>query len=189
MPVNLNALIRYKTINSCLFGGRIKWSMQELLEACSEALTESRGRRTSISERTVRDDLRVMKSDILGFNAPIEQEKGLYFYSDPKFSILSLRITDAGLAERIMIFLTGLRNEIQHPELEFILEQLSELTGKSHEKYVHMIDSDMQLNRGIMFSVPLKDVEHFELSIYKDKTPLSEKRELSWGSVFEMVLA
>ena len=102
MPANLNALIRYKTINSCLSGGRRRWSIDELRERCSEALAENRGRYTTVSERTIRDDIRVMRSDILGFNAPIRQEGGLYFYSDPGYSILSLRITDAGLAEQIL---------------------------------------------------------------------------------------
>jgi hypothetical protein len=136
MPANLNALIRYKTINSCLYGGRRRWSISELREACSEALTEARGRKKGISVRTLRDDLRIMRSDILGFNAPIEQEKGHYYYSDPEYSILSLKITDAGLANKIFIFLIGLRTKIQHPELENILEQLASLTGKVYERPV-----------------------------------------------------
>ena len=97
MPANLNALIRYKTINSCLFGGKRRWSIQELIDACSEALAGDRGRYNPISERTVRDDLRVMKGDILGFNAPIVQEKGLYFYSDSQYSILSIKITTCSI--------------------------------------------------------------------------------------------
>jgi hypothetical protein len=143
MPANLNALIRYKTINSCLYGGRRKWSIQELSGSCSEALAESRGRYDPVSERTIRDDIRVMRSDILGFNAPIEQEKGLYFYSDPKFSIMSVSITDSGLAEKIFDFLIRLRPELSHPELEIILTRLSELTGRSTD------ESDLSSNYDI----------------------------------------
>jgi hypothetical protein len=133
MPTNLNALIRYKTINGCLHGGRHRWSIGALAGACTEALGESRGRYGPVAERTVRDDLRVMKSDILGFNAPIEQERGLYFYTDPHYSILSMKITDPELAVRILGFLMGLRAEIHHPELESILELLHKLTGKPYE--------------------------------------------------------
>ena len=82
MPENLNALIRYKTINSCLSGRRRKWSISELIDACSKAVAEDRGRYVRVSERTIRDDIRVMRSDIINLNAPIKQEKGLYFYSD-----------------------------------------------------------------------------------------------------------
>jgi hypothetical protein len=72
----LNALIRYKIINSCLYGGKRRWSIKELMERCFDALAEYRGRYESISERTIRDDIRVMRSDILGCNEPIEQQKG-----------------------------------------------------------------------------------------------------------------
>jgi hypothetical protein len=143
MPANLNALIRYKTINSCLYGGRRRWSIQELSEACSEALAESRGRYDPVSERTIRDDIRVLRSDILGFNAPIEQVKGLYFYSDPQFSIMSVSITDSGLAEKIFDFLIRLRPELRHPELEIILSKLSELTGRSTNQSDLISDHDM----------------------------------------------
>ena len=157
MPANLNALIRYKTINSCLYGGKRKWSIQDLIEACSEALGESRGRYNRISERTLRDDLRVLKSDILGFNAPIEQEKGLYFYSDPQFSILTLKITDAGLADKILAFLIHLRNEIQHPELESILELLCKLTHKTYERPVSAAGIKIDQRDDIMFCISSLD--------------------------------
>lgn len=129
MPANLNALIRYKTINSCLYGGRRKWTIDELIDACSAALADTRGRYEAVSERTVRDDIRVMRSDILGFNAPIEQEKGLYFYSDPDYSIMSISITDSGLATQIINLLLELKMTINHPELEIILRKLRQMTG------------------------------------------------------------
>jgi hypothetical protein len=209
MPANLNALIRYKTINSCLYGGKRKWSIRELMEACSEALGESRGRYNLISERTVRDDLRVMKSDILGFNAPIEQEKGLYFYSDPQFSILTLKITDVKLADRIYTFLINLRTEIQHPELESILELLCKLTNKTYEKPVLKVvlkpeeRPESRQGRSTRRIFPIKtlfsmDVEEplSESLIVAENTPshgfpdipLKEKVELSWGDVFVKIV-
>ncbi|MCX6303547.1 MAG: hypothetical protein NT040_01125 [Bacteroidetes bacterium] len=195
MPANLNALIRYKTINSCLYGGRRKWSIRELIEACSETLGESRGRYHLISERTVRDDLRVLKSDILGFNAPIEQEKGLYFYSDPHFSILTLKITDAGLADKIFAFLVHLRNDIQHPELESILEQLCKLTDRKYEQPV--LSERISIEKiGIRkYGIHSEDLlESFCIEMktpsfsYPD-IPLKEKTALSWGDIFEKIPA
>jgi len=130
MPANLNALIRYKTINSCLYGGKRRWSIAELIEKCSDALAEYRGRYESISERTVRDDIRVMRSDILGYNAPIKQLKGLYYYSDPDYSIMTINFTDSDLIERIIRFLSKIKNEVTHPELEIILDKLTKLKYK-----------------------------------------------------------
>jgi len=154
MPANLNALIRYKTINSCLYGGRRRWSISELIRACSEALAEARGRYDPVSERTIRDDIRVMRSDILGFNAPIKQKKGLYYYSDPGYSIMSVSITDSGLAEQIIKLLTDLRPEVSHPELEKVLERLMKLTGKEYVKPAvkeAMIEEKEELGEETMF--------------------------------------
>ena len=207
MPANLNALIRYKTINSCLYGGKRKWSIRELIEACSEALAETRGRYEPISERTIRDDLRILKSDILGFNAPIEQDKGLYFYSDPQFSILSLKITDAGLADRIYDFLIGLRTEIQHPELESILKQLCSLANKTYEEPVlkegiktgrkdevkyYSVEEYSKPRAGALFGPRhKKTVSSRESSItpiYRiSDLQLTAVFELFWGDVFKKV--
>ena len=133
MPANLNALIRYKTINSCLYGGKRRYDIHELMDACSDALNESRGRGISISERTVRDDLRVMRSDMLGFNAPIVQKDGLYFYSDPKYTILSVGITDPGIMDAVIKSLIRIRREVKHPELEVVLKKLKALSPESFE--------------------------------------------------------
>jgi hypothetical protein len=127
MPSNLNALIRYKTINSCLYGERRRWSRDELIDRCSEALTEYRGRKSSVSERTIRDDIRVMRSEILGFNAPIKQKGGLYYYDDPYYSILSISLTVSGLLQKILEMLIRIRPEVNHPELEILIEKLSGL--------------------------------------------------------------
>ncbi|HPE23772.1 MAG TPA: hypothetical protein PLT88_12185, partial [Bacteroidales bacterium] len=56
-----------------------------------------------------------------------------YFYSDPAYSILSLSITDAGLAEQILGLLLKIRGKVNHPEMELILEKLSTLIGRKYE--------------------------------------------------------
>lgn len=40
MPVNKNALIRYKTIDRCLRNKYRRWTLDDLVEACSDALYE-----------------------------------------------------------------------------------------------------------------------------------------------------
>lgn len=94
MPTNLNALIRYKTIDRCLRNQYMKCTILRLREECTEAIGEKRGIYKAISERTIRDDIRVMRSDILGFNAPIQFKDGLYFYSDPFYTIFEERLFD-----------------------------------------------------------------------------------------------
>ena len=199
MPATLNALIRYKTINSCLYGGRRKWSIRELIDACSAALADARGRYEPISERTIRDDIRVMRSDILGFNAPITQEKGLYYYSDPQYSIFTLAITDPDLAARILSFLLKLRKEFKHPELESILDILRNLairpvvkpimTDKliiqdSHLSQVDFreFDADIEIDRQISIQ-KLRNECINELSVAPIQNPV-----FSWGYLIERLL-
>ena len=72
MPVNKNALIRYKTIDNCLNNHYRRWTLEDLVEACSDALYDCEGIRKGVSTRTVQADIQMMRSDKLGYNAPIE---------------------------------------------------------------------------------------------------------------------
>lgn len=72
MPANKNALIRYKTIDNCLRNRYRRWTLDDLVDACSDALYEMEGIRKGVSVRTVQGDIQMMRSDKLGYNAPIE---------------------------------------------------------------------------------------------------------------------
>jgi predicted DNA-binding transcriptional regulator YafY len=128
MPLNLSALIRYKTLNNC-FSSIRKYTMEELVDRCSEALSEYRGEPTGVSERTVREDIRNMRSDLLGFNAPIEQRDGYYYYSDRSYDLLNLFIREERLALEILMLLEDLRSTVEHPKLEKLIEELGRLLG------------------------------------------------------------
>ena len=71
MPANRNALIRYRTIDNCLRNRFRKWTLNDLIESCSDALYEYEGIDKGVSRRTVQADIQVMRSDKLGYNAPI----------------------------------------------------------------------------------------------------------------------
>ncbi len=43
MPANKNALIRYKTIDKCLRNPYRRWTLEDLVDACSDALYEMEG--------------------------------------------------------------------------------------------------------------------------------------------------
>ena len=94
MPVNRNALIRYRTIDKCLQNRRRKWTIESLMDACTEALYEYEGIDKPISLRTVRLDLQAMRSDKLGYNAPIVvTDKKYYSYEDAQYSIANSPIS------------------------------------------------------------------------------------------------
>ena len=43
MPANKNALIRYKTIDNCLRNHYRRWTLDDLVEACCDALYKFEG--------------------------------------------------------------------------------------------------------------------------------------------------
>jgi hypothetical protein len=134
MPANLNALIRYRTIDKCLSNPYRKWTIEDLMEACSKALEESRGIYTGISERTIREDIRVMRSDILGFNAPIVQKDGNYSYEDRDYSIFNVSIREADLLSRILNFMLEIQSDIQHPDMSDIIKRITRAISEQKEQ-------------------------------------------------------
>lgn len=91
MPVNRNALIRYRTIDNCLRNRYRKWTLEDLIDACSDALYEFQGIDKGVSRRTVQADIEMMRSNKLGYEAPIEVvDKKYYTYADKDYSITNI---------------------------------------------------------------------------------------------------
>lgn len=100
MPANRNALIRYKTIDACLRNPFRRWKLEDLIDACSEALYEYEGITKGVSRRTIQLDLQVMRSEKLGYNAPIViEDRKYYTYSDPNYSITNIPLTEDELTQ------------------------------------------------------------------------------------------
>lgn len=99
MPVNLDALLRYHTINHCLQQPGKKWTWEELANACADYLDEVayRTTRSIPSKRTIQQDIKVMRSGDLGYNAPIINQNGKYFYEDIHYSIKNSTLNYADL--------------------------------------------------------------------------------------------
>ena len=59
-----------------------------MVDACSDALYEMEGITKGVSVRTVQGDIQIMRSNKLGYNAPIEVYDNKYYrYADPEYSI------------------------------------------------------------------------------------------------------
>lgn len=96
MSVNKLALIRYKTIDDCLRNRRRKWTLDDLIEKVADVLYESEGIASGVSKRTIQSDIQLMRSDKLGYNAPIiVTDKKYYAYEDSEYSITNTPINDA----------------------------------------------------------------------------------------------
>lgn len=100
MAVNKLALLRYKCIDECLQNPYRKWTLENLIEKVSEALYEYEGITTGISKRTIQGDIQTMRSDKLGYNAPIIVSKNKYYsYEDANYSITNSPINDQDLGK------------------------------------------------------------------------------------------
>ena len=118
MPVNKNALLRYKIIDRSLRNRYRRWTIEDLVDAVSDALYDMEGIRKGISLRTVQADIQMMRSDKLGYNAPIEvYDQKFYRYADPNYSIteLPLTIEDVRLIDKAVDLLAKAEGQ---PELQ-----------------------------------------------------------------------
>jgi len=120
MPANKNALIRYKTIDRCLRNRYRRWTIEDLVDACSDALYDMEGIRKGISLRTVQGDIQMMRSDKLGYNAPIEvYDQRYYRYADPQYSITDMPLNedDFLLLKRAVDLLGKNESQLQNGEI------------------------------------------------------------------------
>lgn len=95
MAINKLALIRYKTIDNCLRQKHRKWTLEDLIEKVSQTLYELEGIHNGVSKRTIQGDIQLMRSNKLGYNAPIVVLKRKYYcYEDANYSISNSPLTD-----------------------------------------------------------------------------------------------
>lgn len=93
MSINKLALIRYKAIDECLKNRFRKWSLEDIIEKVASVLYEFEGITSGISKRTIQADIQLMRSDKLGYNAPIVvTDRKYYSYSDTTYSITRVPI-------------------------------------------------------------------------------------------------
>ena len=98
MPANRNALIRYKTIDNCLRNKYRRWTLEDLIDACSDALYEYEGITKGISRRTIQMDIQMMRSEKLGYNAPIVVYDNKYYkYENEDYSITNTPLSEQDL--------------------------------------------------------------------------------------------
>jgi predicted DNA-binding transcriptional regulator YafY len=155
MSQNKNALIRYKTIDKCLQNQYRQWTLEDLIEACSEALFEYEGRENSVSKRTIQMDIQLMRSEKLGYNAPIVvYDKKFYKYEDEEFSITDIPLTetDMNVLTETVSMLKQFKDFSLFNDVSDILQRLEDkiYAEKSHTHPVIHLDKNENL-KGLHF--------------------------------------
>jgi predicted DNA-binding transcriptional regulator YafY len=143
MPVNRNALIRYRTIDKCLQNRRRKWTIEDLIDACNDALYEYDGIDTDISMRTIRLDLKAMRSDTLGYNAPIiVNNKKYYAYEEEDYSIMKSPLTaqDLGILQEVSHLLQQFKGFSHFNEVSEMVNKLEDKIYTEQNQQASVID-------------------------------------------------
>ena len=143
MPVNRNALIRYRTIDKCLQNRRRKWTIEHLIDACNDALYEYEGVDTNISLRTIRLDIKAMRSDSLGYNAPIiVADKKFYTYADADYSISNSPLTtqDLDILQEVSHLLRQFKGFSHFNEVSEMVNKLEDKIYSEQNKQASVID-------------------------------------------------
>ena len=155
MAVNKNALIRYKTIDKCLQNQFRQWTLNDLIEAVSDALYEYEGKAVDVSKRTVQLDLQMMRSDKLGYNAPIVvYDRKFYKYEDADYSIINIPVTDKDIKvmnEAIQL-LRQFKDFSLFKEMDGVLQRLEDSVNSSQKdkRAIIHLDKNEQL-KGLEF--------------------------------------
>lgn len=166
MPTNKNAALRYLAIDKCLGKRPEGCQFLDLKNACEEALHKADLTDTNVSDRTLRADIRFMRSEA-GYNAPVESfrnNKGWFYrYTDPTFTICKRPLTHAEMdaVQQVLHILKRIDGASILPELATALEgslyehndeekvisyQSNEyLTGINHlhKLYRHLVNKDV----------------------------------------------
>ena len=150
MAQNKNALIRYKTIDKCLQNYNRYWTLDDLIEACSDALYEYEDRDINVSKRTIQLDIQMMRSDKLGYNAPIEvYDRKYYRYADPEYSITDIPLTenDMNVLSETVEMLKQFKDFSLFSELGGIIQRLEDkvYSEKTHQSAIIHLDKNENL--------------------------------------------
>ncbi len=177
MPINRNALIRYTTIDKCLRNCFRKWTLEDLIDACSDALYEYEGIDKGVSKRTIQMDIQMMRSEKLGYNAPIiVTDRKYYTYDDPEYSITQLPLSDQDLKklDDAVEILKQFQGFSHFKEMSGLIQKLENKihTQNSHSRPIIHIERNEDLKglehlNGLYQAVANKQVLKIEYQSFK----------------------
>jgi predicted DNA-binding transcriptional regulator YafY len=126
MSTNKHATIRYHALDQCFGNPGRKYYIDDLIEACNNALYEFTGLTEGIKRRQIFDDIKFMESD-QGWSIPLEHikegKKVYYRYSEKNFSIKNQGIneTEVKQLQETLSILTRFKGM---PQFEWMEEML-----------------------------------------------------------------
>lgn len=160
MPQNKNAVLRYQALDRCFSDFRHRYYVDDLIEACADALYKYTGY-DSVSRRTVFDDISFMESE-QGWSIPLERHKDgkkvYYRYKYRDFSINKQELTANELSQLRTTILTISRYR-GLPSHEWLEDVISNLEYRFHLKPNSENVISFEQNQG------LRGIEHLSTLI------------------------
>lgn len=147
MSTNKNAILRYQTLDKCFRNPGKRYFIEDLVDACNDALFDYDPSNSGIQKRQIYDDILFMK-DSKGYNAPIQEFKegrSVYRrYSDLSFSINNQPI-----------------NESEASQLKEALMTLNRFKGMPQFEWINDISARLESSFGLLSSdKPVIDFEN-----------------------------
>lgn len=171
MPQNKYQIIRYQALDKCFRNNIRRYFIEDLIDACNEALYNFSGSSEGIKKRQLYDDIAFMQSEN-GYAAPIEKDKigrkVYYFYSDINFTINNQPLTESE-AQELKETLVTLNRFKGLPQFEWIESMTTRLEASFEfgEEASQVIEFDQnEFLKGKEF---IKELYH----AVTNKTPLA----------------
>lgn len=187
MATNKHAIIRYQTLDKCFRNPGRKYFIEDLVEACSNAIYEFTGNDNGIKRRQILEDIKFMEST-QGWNIPLERIRDghrVYFrYEDKGFSINNqpLNETEENQLKEALLTLSRFKGMPQFEWVDEISARLDSGLGLSHnnEKIIEFDQNNFL--KGLEFITPIYNSILYKKAInieYK-----SFKQDISQSIIF-----
>ena len=150
MPVNKEALIRYRIIDSALRDKQKPFpTLEELVALCEKVLGKT------FSSSTIQKDIYALRNDEgLNYHAPIKFNKGRngYYYAEPEYTITSIALTEDEI--NAIEFAAGILEQFKDTEL--------------HDTFDHAVEKIMETLciRKVLHNDPLEKTIQLEKAPY-----------------------
>jgi len=190
MATNNHALIRYRTLDRCLKSKNKDYALQDLINECSNAVTEYVEFKTnkpqeliSVSRRSIMYDLKYMKDDRIGFGAPIVYDKtDGYYYEDENFEIFKTKLSgsDIDKLNEALLVLKDLSGDSQYHELESLVTRIDEtylIKRKVRDRSIIQFESSTNIE-GQKWLTVLKDFIAQKIVLTIDYQPFGKEAYL-----------
>ena len=159
MATNKHAIIRYQTLDKCFRNSGRRYSINDLLEACNEAILNYDPSLEGIKRRQLYDDINFMQSEqgwLVSLDKNKEGRNVYYRYEDPNFTInsQSLNALEATEIKSALQVLSRFQGMPQFSWVDELIPKINQEFGFSGGDKIMAFEGNEFLE-GINFLAPL----------------------------------